>query len=38
MTPLLTFITCALTASVVFLLGWTLGLSHGLKRIEGQQR
>jgi hypothetical protein len=32
MTPLLTFITLTLTASVIFLLGWTLGFSYGLKR------
>ena len=32
MTPLLTFITVTLTASVIFLLGWTLGFSYGLKR------
>jgi hypothetical protein len=32
MTPLLTLITFALTASVIFLLGWTLGFSYGLKR------
>ena len=38
MTPLLTLITVALTANVVFLLGWTLGFSYGLKRVEGQQQ
>jgi len=32
MTPLLTFITLTLTGSVLFLLGWTLGFSSGLKR------
>jgi len=39
MTPLLTFvfskitlIIFALTGSVLFLLGWTLGFSYGLKR------
>ena len=32
MTPLLTFITFALTGSVLFLLGWTLGFSYGSKR------
>ena len=32
MTPLLTFITFALTGSVLFLLGWSLGFSYGLKR------
>jgi len=32
MTPLLTFITFALTGSVLLLLGWTLGFSSGLKR------
>jgi len=32
MTPLLTFITFALTGSVLLLLGWTLGFSYGLKR------
>ena len=32
MTPLLTFITFALTGSVLFLLGWSLGFSSGLKR------
>ena len=32
MTPLLTFITLTLTGSVLFLLGWPLGFSSGLKR------
>ena len=32
MTPLLTFITFALTGSVLFLLGWSLGFSYGSKR------
>ena len=30
--PLRASITFALTGGVLFLLGWTLGLSHGLKR------
>jgi hypothetical protein len=30
--PLLAYITFTLTGGVLFLLGWTLGLSYGLKQ------